>query len=108
MSNKKTVDLPQMNSSNFSTTNFMTRSKKLPPPPLCLPASNTTIDEEKLSTSNQQNEQKKSTNNCCLSSSSKECPHESISYVSREKKFYFYFRIFILTDSSDWTTFPNS
>jgi len=108
MSNKKTVGLPQVKSSDPSPTNSMTRSKKLPPPPLCLPATNTTTDEEKLSTSNQQYEQKTKTNTCCLSSSSKECPHEHIPYVSGKKFSFFYLRIFILTGPSHWSTFSNS
>jgi hypothetical protein len=90
MSNIKKVDLLQFKS-NFSSTNLITRPKKLPPPPLCLPAASTTTDEEKPSTSHQQYEQKQSTNNCCLSSSSKECPHENIPFVSREKKILFFF-----------------
>ncbi len=67
---------------NSSSTNFLSRLKKLPPPPLCLPATNITIDEDNISNSNTQRERKKSTNNCCLSSSSEDCSHQPITYVN--------------------------
>lgn len=85
------------------------RSKKLPPPPLCLPAANTTIDDEKLLKSNQEIEQNKSTINCSLSSASKECSHEQIPFVSgkRKKNISSEF-VFILKDTSGWSTYSDS